>query len=125
MARLKASDADYKKTQGKELFVKGFNITNISEIIGIGEKTLGKWRKEGNWDEEKELQTLKPSNIKRLTLKCALAIKPMIFLRLWPPLTELPTAVKKQSIQWKASMPSALTCWKKQLKTKVKKEKIF
>jgi len=75
MARLKASDADYKKTQGKELFVKGFNITNISEIIGIGEKTLGKWRKEGNWDEEKELQTLKPSNIRRQTLKCALAIE--------------------------------------------------
>lgn len=75
MARLTASESDYKKSQGKELFVKGFTITNISEIIGIGIKTLGKWRDDGKWDEEKELQTLKPSNIRRLTLKCALAIE--------------------------------------------------
>ncbi|MDV4024240.1 hypothetical protein CMT52_07805 [Elizabethkingia anophelis] len=75
MARLKAADADYKKSQGKDLFVKGFNITNISEIIGIGVKTLGKWRDDGKWDEEKELAALKPSNIRRLTLKCALAIQ--------------------------------------------------
>jgi hypothetical protein len=74
MARLKAADADYKKSQGKELFVKGFTITNISEIIGIGVKTLGKWRDEDKWDEEKELASLKPSNIRKLTLKMALAI---------------------------------------------------
>jgi uncharacterized protein YjcR len=47
MARLTSAEADYKKSQGKELFVKGFTITNISEIIGIGVKTLGKWRDEG------------------------------------------------------------------------------
>ena len=75
MARLKAVDADYKKSQGKELFVKGFTITNISEIIGIGVKTLGKWRDEDKWDEEKELASLKPSNIRKLTLKMALAIE--------------------------------------------------
>jgi len=75
MARLTSAEADYKKSQGKELFVKGFTITNISEIIGIGVKTLGKWRDEGKWDEEKDLASLKPSNIRRLTLKCALAIE--------------------------------------------------
>ncbi|QIY83399.1 hypothetical protein HER18_07580 [Chryseobacterium sp. NEB161] len=75
MARLKAADADYKKSQGKELFVKGFTITNISEIIGIGVKTLGKWRDEDKWDEEKELASLKPSTIRKLTLKMALAIE--------------------------------------------------
>ena len=75
MARLKAADADYKKSQGKELFVKGFTITNISEIIGIGVKTLGKWRDEDKWDEEKELASLKPSDIRKLTLKMALAIE--------------------------------------------------
>jgi hypothetical protein len=75
MARLTAAESDYKKSQGKELFIKGFLITNISEIIGIGVKTLGKWRDEGNWDNEKELASLKPSNIRRLTLKCAVAIQ--------------------------------------------------
>jgi hypothetical protein len=75
MARLTAAEADYKKSQGKELFVKGFTISNIAGIIGVGEKTLGLWRKNNLWDEEKELATLKPSNIRRLTLKCALAIE--------------------------------------------------
>lgn len=75
MARLTAAEADYKKSQGKELFVKGFTITNVSEIIGIGVKTLAKWRDEGNWEEEKELASLKPSNIRKLTLKMALAIQ--------------------------------------------------
>lgn len=75
MARLTAAEADYKKSQGKELFVKGFTIANIAGIIGVGEKTLGLWRKNNLWDEEKELATLKPSNIRRLTLKCALAIE--------------------------------------------------
>lgn len=75
MARLTAAEADYKKSQGRELFVKGFTITNISEIIGIGIKTLGKWRDDYQWEEEKELASLKPSNIRKLTLKMALAIQ--------------------------------------------------
>lgn len=75
MARLTSSESDYKKSQGKELFVKGFSLTNISEIIGIGLKTLGKWRDEGNWDDEKDLASLKPSNIRKLTLKMALAVE--------------------------------------------------
>lgn len=75
MARLTAAETDYKKTQGRELFSKGFTIANISEMIGISAKTLAKWRDDDKWEEEKELQTLKPSNIRRLTLKCALAIE--------------------------------------------------
>lgn len=75
MARLTAAVADYKKSQGRELFVKGFTIANIAGIIGIGEKTLGKWRKDNAWDEEKDLAALKPSNIRRLTLKMALAVE--------------------------------------------------
>lgn len=75
MARLTSAEADYKRSQGKDLFVKGFTITNISEIIGVGIKTLGKWRDDGNWDDEKDLAALKPSTIRKLTLKCALAIQ--------------------------------------------------
>lgn len=75
MARLTSAEADYKKSQGKDLYVKGFTITNISEIIGIGVKTLGKWRDDNLWDDEKELASLKPSTIRKLTLKMALAIE--------------------------------------------------
>ncbi len=75
MARMKAAEADYKKSQGRELYAKGFTLTNISEIIGIGIKTLGKWRDDDNWEEERELNSLKPSNIRKLTLRMALAIQ--------------------------------------------------
>lgn len=70
-----SAESDYKKSQGRELFVKGFAIANISKIIGVGEKTLGKWRKDNAWDDEKEIASLKPSSIRKLTLKMALAIQ--------------------------------------------------
>jgi hypothetical protein len=37
------------------LFIKGFSITNISEIIGVGIKTLSGWRDVHNWEGEKEV----------------------------------------------------------------------
>lgn len=75
MARLTAAETDYKKSQGKELFVKGFNITNIYEITGISTKTLGKWRDEHNWENERELNNIRPSEIKKLILQYVLDIK--------------------------------------------------
>ncbi|SMO42476.1 Putative ATPase subunit of terminase (gpP-like) [Flavobacterium resistens] len=73
--RMTASESDYKKSQGKDLFVKGFSMTNIAEIIDVGIKTLSKWREDYNWQDEKDLNSLKPSTIRNLTLKMALAIE--------------------------------------------------
>lgn len=73
--RMSSVERDYKMSQGRQLFVKGFSLPNISEIIGVGEKTLRDWRDGDKWEEEKELSSLKPSNIRKLTLKCALAIE--------------------------------------------------
>jgi len=73
--RMTSIERDYKMSQGRQLFVKGFALSNISAIIEVGEKTLRDWRDTDNWEEEKELATLKPSNIRRMTLKCALAIQ--------------------------------------------------
>lgn len=73
--RMTAVERDYKISQGRQLYVKGFSLPNISEIIGVGEKTLRDWRDTDKWEEEKELAALKPSTIRRLTLKCALAIE--------------------------------------------------
>lgn len=73
--RMSAVDRDYKMSQGRQLYVKNFSLPNISEIIGVGEKTLRDWREADKWEEEKELASLKPSVIRRMTLKCALAIQ--------------------------------------------------
>lgn len=67
--RLTAVERDYKKSQGKDLYIKGFSITNISEIIGVGVKTLSGWRDNDDWEKEKELNNIRPSEIKRMILE--------------------------------------------------------
>jgi hypothetical protein len=73
--RMTSAQRDYKKSQGKDLFVKGFTLTNISEIIGVGIKTLSGWRDEFDWEKEKELNNIRPSEIKRLILQYVSDIK--------------------------------------------------
>jgi hypothetical protein len=73
--RMTSVERDYKKSQGKDLFIKGFSVTNISEIIGVGIKTVSGWRDDFAWQDEKDLNSLKPSTIRNLTLKMALAIE--------------------------------------------------
>lgn len=73
--RMTSAQAEYKKSQGKDLFVKGFSITNISEIIGVGVKTLSGWREVHNWEGEKEINSVRPSEIKKMILQYVLDIK--------------------------------------------------
>lgn len=73
--RMTSVERDYKKSQGKDLFIKGFSISNISEIIGVGIKTLSGWRDLHNWEGEKELNNIRPSEIKKLILQYVLDIK--------------------------------------------------
>ena len=73
--RMTSSERDYKKSQGKDLFVKGFSVTNISEITGVGIKTVSGWRDLHNWEGEKEINAIRPSEIKKLILQYVLDIK--------------------------------------------------
>jgi hypothetical protein len=73
--RMTAAESDYKKSQGKDLYVKGFSLTNISEIIGVGVKTLSNWRELYCWENEKELHSIRPSEIKKLILQYVLDIR--------------------------------------------------
>lgn len=73
--RITLQQREEKQRQGRQLFASGLSLSDISNIIKVTEKTLRDWRDKGNWEEEKELATLKPSRLKRLTLKCALAIE--------------------------------------------------
>ncbi|WP_294958706.1 hypothetical protein [uncultured Flavobacterium sp.] len=73
--RMTASESDYKKSQGKDLYVRGFSMTNISEIIGVGVKTLSRWHELHCWENEKELHSIRPSEIKKLILQYVLDIR--------------------------------------------------
>ncbi|GAA5096875.1 hypothetical protein GCM10023210_31220 [Chryseobacterium ginsengisoli] len=75
MARLSASESVQKQSQGKDLFIKGFALTSISEITGIGIKTLSSWRDKFDWEKEKELNNIRPSEIKKLILQYVIDIR--------------------------------------------------
>ncbi len=73
--RMTKEQREEKQSQGRQLYASGFSLSDISSIIGVTEKTLRSWRDTHLWEEERELSTLKPSRLKRLTLKSALAIE--------------------------------------------------
>ncbi|QAR31127.1 hypothetical protein EQP59_07175 [Ornithobacterium rhinotracheale] len=75
MARMKREERIEKQSQGRQLYASGFSYTDISKILGVTQKTLSHWAEEDKWEEERELSAIKPSVMKRLTLKCALAIQ--------------------------------------------------
>lgn len=73
--RMTSAQRAFKQSQGKDLYVKGFSLTHISEIIEVGIKTLRDWRDEADWEKEKELNNIRPSEIKRLILEYVRDIK--------------------------------------------------
>ncbi|ADX66843.1 Uncharacterized conserved protein [Weeksella virosa] len=70
-----SAERDYKRSEAKKLFVLGLSIINISELISVGEKTLRNWRELDKWDEEKEINNIRPSEIKKMILQYVLDVK--------------------------------------------------
>ncbi len=66
---------DLKKSQARDLFIKGFTLQTISEITGVSIKTLASWRDKDDWEHEKELNTIRPSEIKKMILQYVVAVK--------------------------------------------------
>lgn len=64
-----------KRKLASELFV--FNMMDakqISDLISVSEKTLGKWRKDDKWEEQREEVLTNPNEIRRILLKEALSV---------------------------------------------------
>ncbi|MFV0231808.1 phage terminase small subunit-related protein [Empedobacter sp.] len=73
--RMTSAERDYKRSEAKKLYVLGLALLNISEIIGVGEKTLRNWKELDNWEEEKDISSIKPSEIKKMILQYVLDVK--------------------------------------------------
>jgi len=73
--RMASAERDEKKAQAKKMFLKNIAMQNISEITGVGIKTLSLWRDEDNWQGLKDLQNMRPSEIKNLILEYVRDIK--------------------------------------------------
>lgn len=68
-------ERDYLISQGGELYSKGFTPQSISDLLKVGIKTIYKWRDENDWEKQKELNTIRPSEIKKMILEYVVAIK--------------------------------------------------
>lgn len=66
---------DYLMSQGGDLYAKGFSVQSISDLLKVGLKTVYKWRDENNWEHLKELNSIRPSEIKKMILQYVVDIK--------------------------------------------------
>lgn len=73
--RMTSAERDFKRSEAKKLFVLGLSVLNISELIGVGEKTLRNWKELDRWEEEKEINNIRPSEIKKMILQYVLDVK--------------------------------------------------
>jgi len=73
--RLKNDDRDQKMTQGKTLFVRGFSLQTIADIIGMRIETVQRWKQTEGWQAQKDLYNISPSEIKTLILENVRALK--------------------------------------------------
>lgn len=73
--RMTSVERDYLMAQGGDLYAKGFSVQNISELLKVGLKTVYKWREENDWEKLKELNNIRPSEIKKMILEYVVAIK--------------------------------------------------
>jgi len=70
-----SAQRDYLMSQGVELYAKGFSVQSISELLGVGVKTVYKWRDDEDWEKQKELSNIRPSEIQKMILEYVVAIK--------------------------------------------------
>lgn len=73
--RMTSVERDYKINQGSDLYSKGFTVPSISDILKVSTKTIYKWRDENDWEEKKELNSIRPSEIKKMILRYVVAIR--------------------------------------------------
>jgi transposase len=54
------------KGLAERMFIEdGMTAKAVSETIGVTEKTIGNWRRDGNWDDKRKTFLATPHNIKR------------------------------------------------------------
>jgi len=75
--RMNNAEKDRKQKDAMGLYIRGFSLQSISEFetIKVSVKTLTDWKKRYNWDEEKQLQNISPSEIKAMIRSNIAAIK--------------------------------------------------
>lgn len=73
--RLTKKESDKKKRQGKRMYINGFSINEIADVLEVHAETIKRWSKQDGWQEAKEIHSLSISELKQETLRSFAAMK--------------------------------------------------
>jgi len=75
MARFNKETLEKKKREAKDLYVKGFDIETISDIITVSANTIGKWAKSDNFEQARNSKFIAMSELRNVILNSFIAMK--------------------------------------------------
>ena len=75
MARFTKEQSDQKKQHAKKLYVKGFDIDTIADIIQVATNTLRKWAKEEDFEQARNSSFIALSELRNTILQSFIDLK--------------------------------------------------
>ena len=75
MARFTKEVLEKKKREAKELYVKGFEIETISEIINVSATTIGRWAKIDEYEQARNSKYIALSELRNVILQSFIDMK--------------------------------------------------
>lgn len=82
MGKISTEERNKKIAQGKQMFIKGFDLDTIAEILGMAITTVKKWADIGDWEQARQSQFIALSELRNTILESFISlksgIKPMI-----------------------------------------------
>ncbi|MCL2290835.1 MAG: phage terminase small subunit-related protein [Bacteroidetes bacterium] len=75
MGKFTKIEGEKKRQYGKSLYVKGFDIPTISDIIGAAESTVRKWRDNDKWEDARNSAFIALSELRNTILQSFIDLK--------------------------------------------------
>jgi len=75
MGKFTKIQAEKKRQYGKSLYIKGFDLPTISDIIGAAETTIKKWRDADKWEDARNSSFIALSELRNTILQSFIDLK--------------------------------------------------
>lgn len=75
MARFSKEKTEEKKLNGKDLYVKGFDLETISQITEVALSTVKRWYKDYEWDAAKQSRFISIAELRNTILQSFIDLK--------------------------------------------------
>lgn len=75
MGKFTKIQGDKKRQYGKSLYIKGFDLPTISDIIEVADSTLKKWRDTDRWEDARNSAFIAISELRNTILQSFIDLK--------------------------------------------------